>query len=124
VAIDPRNRLVVVAFRGSETFRDVLTDLGALNARPKINCMTCGLVASGFDNAYEEVRAQINNAVTTALSQNPGFRVVATGHSLGGALAIFASFDLRITLRSNVPVDLVRFSQLYLDRNNGFRWLT
>jgi thioesterase domain-containing protein len=45
------------------------------------------------------------NAVERALVKGPGFKIVTTGHSLGGALSHFAGVDLRNQGRT---VDLVR----------------
>jgi alpha-beta hydrolase superfamily lysophospholipase len=59
-------------------------------------CTGC-LVAGGYLAAFNEVRGVVLPALKLAIAENRGFQVVATGHSLGGALATIAALELRIT---------------------------
>ena len=48
--------------------------------------------------------------VSTYLQQNPGFKVLVTGHSLGAAIAVFCTLDLVIEM-PNVQVYHYTFGQ-------------
>lgn len=61
---------------------------------------SCDLVSGckihdGFGNAWDEISSDTISTVASALSANPGYTVVATGHSLGGAVATLAAAYLR-----------------------------
>lgn len=61
----------------------------------------------GFWNAWSDNRAAILPSVRTTVASNPSYKVVVTGHSLGGAIATFAAAELR---NGGISVDLVSFS--------------
>ncbi|CAH0017572.1 unnamed protein product [Clonostachys rhizophaga] len=55
-------------------------------------------VHTGFYDAWDEMAAAgAIKAVSDAVAANPGYSIVATGHSLGGALASMAAASLRNT---------------------------
>lgn len=78
---------IVIAFRGTSSLRDFLTDADCLRAK-----VTCGQVHQGFWEAWlgvkEAIKAQIPNF--------EGKRIYVTGHSLGGALAIICAKYLAV----------------------------
>jgi Lipase (class 3) len=103
VAVDRTHQLIVVAFRGTED-----CDLSGL--APAGNCLAgvdslvttavpqfCAgcEIGAGWLGAWNEVRGDVLEAVNAARITNPGFRVLSTGHSLGGALATVAGIELR-----------------------------
>lgn len=47
---------------------------------------------------------EVLNAVKQAAAANPSYKIVSTGHSLGGAIAAFAAAELR---NSGYTVDMV-----------------
>lgn len=79
---DFRNKVYIVAFRGTSQVRDWLTNLNI----GLVSWSAGGRVHKGFKNAFEGVSKQINEFLTTV--ERPVF---FTGHSLGGALAILAA---------------------------------
>ncbi|KAH7337905.1 Alpha/Beta hydrolase protein, partial [Pyrenochaeta sp. MPI-SDFR-AT-0127] len=93
VAIDRTERLIVVGFRGTASLLGWIINL-RFNRVPTTICDGCG-VHQGFWDSWLSVRDTISNAVRNAVAANPGFSVVCTGHSLGGAIASLAAADLR-----------------------------
>lgn len=102
-----RNRtsgLVFVAFRGTESPDDWLSDL-----RFPQRDHPWGEVGQGFGGIYDQCSADVRRFVGSAGSPGnaaPG-PVVVTGHSLGAALAILASADL---VDSGVAPDVAMYS--------------
>jgi pimeloyl-ACP methyl ester carboxylesterase len=60
----------------------------------------------GFWNSWVKARARVTAAVQKALQSHPGYQIISTGHSLGGALATLAAADLR---RNGYTVALYSF---------------
>lgn len=93
VAVDMTNRKVVVNFRGSQSARNWLNNFD-FTAIPSDICSECR-VHQGFWRSWVEARPRILTAVKDAVARNPGYGIVSTGHSLGGAIATLAAANLR-----------------------------
>lgn len=102
VAVDNVHKLIVVSFRGTATLGNILADL-ALN-QTSINLCTGCAAHQGFYESWTAVSTAVTAQIKTAHAANPTFRIVATGHSLGGAIATIAALALR---NANLVVDLV-----------------
>lgn len=61
---------------------------------------------TGFAAAWVEVGSSVLSGVAAAKAANPGYSIVATGHSLGGAVATLAAAYLR---KAGNAVDLYTF---------------
>jgi Lipase (class 3)/Lipase 3 N-terminal region len=117
VSIDNVNRIIAVSFRGTESIRQYVVDLDMTLASIP-TCNGCDGF-QGIYNAWAEVRDEITAAVSSAVQQNPGYTVLATGHSLGAGIATFAAAELR---QKGFVVDMVGFVQaLYFTRTNMYR---
>jgi hypothetical protein len=106
IALDRINETVVVSFRGSRGAINIINALSSaiFPSRSTSLCVGCA-VAVSFFNPWQQVSQQIFAQVQNTLNQNSGFRVVTTGHSLGGALLHVAGLDFRVN--TNWTVDVV-----------------
>ncbi|KAL8762336.1 MAG: hypothetical protein Q9184_001643 [Pyrenodesmia sp. 2 TL-2023] len=104
VAIDNTRSLTVLAFRGSRSVRNFVTDANFPATKTDI-CDSCTAHA-GFWNSWVEARPGVMAALKTAAASHPNNRVVIVGHSLGGAIADFAAASIR---KSGVVADLYTY---------------
>ena len=93
VAVDSNRKLVVVSFRGSVSVRNWLTNFNIPQVPTDI-CDGC-LVHQGWWSAWYEARAGVLGSITGICDYYPGYQLVITGHSAGGAIATLAAAELR-----------------------------
>ena len=90
---------VVVAFRGTvkKSLKNWKTDSQFLKAKCQLGNYQerrCGRVHRGFQKAYLAIREPLKQTIRGAK------RISFTGHSLGGALALLATYDFKTTFRT------------------------
>ncbi|CAN9181149.1 unnamed protein product [Alternaria alternata] len=93
VAVDHTNKLVVVAFRGSQTIDAWRTNLDFGTTKTDI-CPGC-TAHSGFWQSWTDARDTVLPAVKQASAAFPSYKITVTGHSLGGAIATLAAASMR-----------------------------
>ncbi|KAI4290696.1 MAG: hypothetical protein L6R35_000003 [Caloplaca aegaea] len=104
VAIDNTRALTVLAFRGSQSVRNFVTDANFPATQTDI-CPSCTAHA-GFWDSWVEARPGVMAALKTAAASHPNNRVAVVGHSLGGAIADLAAAEIR---KSGVTADLYTY---------------
>lgn len=83
---------IYVSFRGSESIQNWLDNLDAISTDYPL-CADCE-VHKGFYKAEQACFTEVLTEIKTLQAQFPSYSVVATGHSLGAALALLTSMDL------------------------------
>jgi hypothetical protein len=102
--VDPGNKLIVLAFRGSDSYTNVFyADNNPYQTSTDFTCSGCA-IGDGFWAAYIEARPIWLPSLNAQRSLNPTYKLVTTGHSLGGVLAHVAAAQLRA---SGIQIDLV-----------------
>ncbi|KAJ7764326.1 alpha/beta-hydrolase [Mycena metata] len=113
VARDDTLKEIVVAFRGTFSLRETLIDTQVelvpfispgLPELPNVN------VHRGFLGAYNDVALEILSTVKAQLAQFPHYRLLLTGHSLGGAIAALAAVSLK-NASPHAVISLYTFGQ-------------
>mmetsp|Transcript_24556 Transcript_24556/g.31913 ORF Transcript_24556/g.31913 Transcript_24556/m.31913 type:complete len:405 (-) Transcript_24556:320-1534(-) len=82
---------IIMAFRGTSSVEDALTDLDFTMEKTKH-----GYVHSGFYEAINFVWDDLYNTLQTFQNNTKGSAIFVTGHSLGAALATIATARLRL----------------------------
>ncbi|KAI9911479.1 hypothetical protein PsorP6_009245 [Peronosclerospora sorghi] len=73
---------------------------------PLVN-MALPRVHRGFWIAYESIREELKEVTRLILDEHPGVSLYVTGHSMGGALAVLAAYDLAVNF--NLQVTMYNF---------------
>jgi hypothetical protein len=81
------DKFAVVAFRGTTSRRDFLTDLNIFTSRANVADREVR-VHAGFYEAFRTIEGQLHKCLR---AQRPELPLYLTGHSLGGALALVAA---------------------------------
>ncbi|KAI8367850.1 lipase [Choanephora cucurbitarum] len=96
------DKTIYLSFRGSISSRNWMTNF---NYRlTSFSGVPGAKVHSGFYNALKDSSKTYLPVVKSLLSSNPQYKIVVTGHSLGGALALLAGVDL-LASESNITSD-------------------
>ncbi|GAX74972.1 hypothetical protein CEUSTIGMA_g2418.t1 [Chlamydomonas eustigma] len=87
LALDRKFQKIVISIRGTTDFSDVVTDLVGRPVPHDFTPSLTGHVHEGMLHAARFVVASIRTALQRAVTQEPDFKVLVTGHSMGGGIA-------------------------------------
>ncbi|KAL1917382.1 uncharacterized protein VTP21DRAFT_5038 [Calcarisporiella thermophila] len=114
VAYDKEAQVIVVAWGGSVSEQNWIENAKIMPIKYS-EASYGAFVHMGFQEAYEEARGPMLRLILPVLKEYPYFRLLITGHSLGGALATLNAADLYRTFSEfhNSPygLQLVTFEQ-------------
>eukprot|EP00158_Paraphelidium_tribonemae_P006629 Partr_v1_DN27910_c1_g1_i3_m11121 putative Lipase (class 3) len=103
VIVNHDMRAVLLSFRGSVAIQNFIYDIMFSHLTFNYPGAPKGAtVHNGFWKAYEQVKDHLRGIVVKAMQDYPDYDFKITGHSLGGALAVFATLDLRDHLKATI----------------------
>lgn len=106
-AVSTDKNSITIVFRGSNSNEQVIDQVFSYLSSPAISFRGNGKVYEYFYEAYTHLYPCVKRSVKKLVRRYPGYRVVVTGHSLGGALA-------SLTAASLVLDGITHTSNLYL----------
>ena len=107
VAWNALEQTALVAFRGTKSIWEWIADVDAIPV-PYLPVHNTGLVHMGFALVYEHVRANVAKLLNTGCKGAK--RILVTGHSLGGAIAILSGMDIVKNVPFGVAPELYTFA--------------
>ncbi|MCJ1321499.1 hypothetical protein MMC15_006844 [Xylographa vitiligo] len=106
VAVDDKNRMVIVAFRGSDSWSNWVVNLEVIRVATGW-CDNCN-VHDGYWKSWHEIKDRIIPLLEKAVKEHPDYRIIITGHSLGAAIATLAAAEIRM-----IGSHYMKFTELY-----------
>uniref|UniRef100_A0A7E4WA12 Lipase_3 domain-containing protein n=1 Tax=Panagrellus redivivus TaxID=6233 RepID=A0A7E4WA12_PANRE len=92
VAVSHSDKAVVVAFRGTEGFTQLISEGGLTAFVKKVDFAIGGQVGEYFFNGYDILwQGGLKDSFLKAKNANPTYKIWVTGHSLGAAFATLAA---------------------------------
>ncbi len=107
VAWNAATKTAIVAIRGTKTIWDWIGDFDAAPV-PWFPDPASGLVHMGFQLVYEHICSSLRDLLHTGCKGATA--VWVTGHSLGGAVAVLAAFDILKNVGLGVTPELYTFA--------------
>ncbi|KAG5983253.1 hypothetical protein E4U55_000477 [Claviceps digitariae] len=119
VSLDTTRQEIVLSIRGSDSLRNFVTDIIFWwhDCHFTDHCK----VHAGFSKGWREIRDEAVEAINSARGRYPNFRVIVTGHSLGGAGAVLAAADL---VQDGIPFDIYTYGCPRVGNDHFSDWLT
>ncbi|KAJ1835807.1 hypothetical protein LPJ63_000801 [Coemansia sp. RSA 2711] len=105
IAISPEHKEIYVAWAGTRRIRSIAVDAMAVfeDFAPDVPGAT---VHAGFAESTNAVYPHILKNIRAAAEDNPDYKIVFIGHSLGGASAVLSA--LKFAKDNEYPKDMIR----------------
>ncbi len=106
---------IIVAFHGTQDTDDICTDAQAFLKDISVLGMPVACKAhSGFIDRYlhdrPDMQHKLYNMIDASNMENHPLEILVTGHSLGGALATLAAYDIQKNILPTATLKLVTFN--------------
>jgi triacylglycerol lipase len=107
VARSADGRTAIVAIRGTMTIWEWIGDFDAAPV-PWFSNPSVGLVHQGFQLTYEHICKSLRGLLQSGCTGVQ--KIFVTGHSLGGALAVLAAYDICASIQPGVSTEVYTFA--------------
>ena len=91
VAVSHSEKAIAIAFRGTQSYTQMLTEIICILTEPPTDFEAGGKVQEYFLSVFNVIWNDLRQYVNEEIKNNPSYKVWVTGHSLGAALASLAS---------------------------------
>jgi len=95
-AVEEDAPIIAISFKGTQrtSLKNWIENLKLVRSAREMSCAGCA-VHSGFVELWDSVSAPLVADVRRLLEAHPRARIVITGHSMGGAVAVVAAYVLQ-----------------------------
>ncbi|KAJ2488050.1 hypothetical protein EV174_000156 [Coemansia sp. RSA 2320] len=115
---------IIVSWRGSTVFMDWVADFTFMSTSWPAQ-IDGAKVHLGFLSAYNAAAGKVKDVVAGLVQTYPDYRIVLTGHSLGGAQAVLAAVDIATTRPEWISrIELYTFGQPRVGNSAFSNWLS
>lgn len=102
LALSHQRKLITISYRGTTNAKQLLDEVLTVLATSKVK-LGKGHVQQYFLNAYQQLQRCLEANILEMIQEHPDYKVAVSGHSLGGAIASIAAFQL--VKRNIVPAN-------------------
>ena len=106
-SVNATSQSIVVAFRGSQSVRNYITDASFWAKTSAVpGCEACRVHTGFFEGYHAVLASKLREPLKSTIRANPTFSVTVMGHSLGAAVSVHHALDLVANYTTNERVQL------------------
>ncbi|KXN65442.1 alpha/beta-hydrolase, partial [Conidiobolus coronatus NRRL 28638] len=95
LAINKGQKSIIISFRGSQNIANWIGNINILFTNANLpSPFQNADIHSGFNKMTNVLLPSVESALKSAISKYPSYKVIFTGHSLGGAIATLTAYRL------------------------------
>ncbi|KAI9294432.1 alpha/beta-hydrolase, partial [Neoconidiobolus thromboides FSU 785] len=96
IATDATKKQIILSFRGSSNIQNWLGNLNLIFTNYNVNNGGSDIqVHAGFKDGINALYPKFSPLLKSLVASHPDYKLIITGHSLGGALATLASIEIQ-----------------------------